>query len=85
MSVRLSIGRLAFDGFALDARQRRSVRQAVVAELGVLLADGGLPPRVRRGGSARRPPGGALRIGPWTDSEDLGRQVARALHEGMRR
>jgi hypothetical protein len=85
VSVQLRIGRLALDGLALDVRQQRRVRHAVEAELGRLLAADRLPLRLRRGGSTRRPPGGELQIASWADSEDLGRQVARALHEGMQR
>ena len=85
VSVRLRIGRLALDGLALDARQQSGVRQTVEAEIGRLLAGDRLAPRLRHGGSARRPPGGERQNGSWTDSEDLGRQIARALHEGIMR
>ena len=84
-TVRLRIERLALEGFDFDSLQRGAVRRAVEAELATLLAGQTLPARLRAGGSSRQPPGPVLRIEAWSDPADLGRQVARAVYEGMGR
>ena len=84
-SVRLRIERLALNGFALDARQQRTVRRAAEAELGTLLAGDRLPARLLAGGAVPRIRGGELRIGAWTDPAHLGRQVAQAVYAGFQR
>jgi hypothetical protein len=84
-SVRLRIQRLALSVFELDARHQRTVRRTAEAELGALLADGRLPARLLSGGAVPRIPGGALRIAAGSDPAHLGRQVAQAVYEGLRR
>lgn len=84
-TVRLRIQRLTLEGFALDPRQARAARRAAEAELGALLSADALPTRLRRGGSVRRLPRPAPAIGDWASAGDLGRQVARAVYEGMQR
>lgn len=84
-SVQLQIQRLALEGFDLDARQEGAVRAALEVELGALLAAGPLPTRLGSGGSTPRLVGRDLEIGSWSDAGDLGRQVAKALHAGLRR
>jgi hypothetical protein len=81
--VRVTIGRLAFDGFALDARGARSARRAVEAELGRLLAENELPARFAQGGARPRLSRRPLEIGSWSDPRDLGSQVGRALFDGF--
>jgi hypothetical protein len=81
--VRVSIGRLAFAGFALDARGARAARQAVETELGRLLAENELPASLAQGGARGRLSRRPLEVGSWRDPRDLGSQVGRALFDGF--
>jgi hypothetical protein len=82
--VRVSIGRLAFDGFALDARAARTARRAVESELSRLLAENELPASFAQGGARGRLSRRPLEVGSWRDPRDLGSQVGRALFNGFR-
>jgi DNA-binding GntR family transcriptional regulator len=81
--VRVSIRRLAFDGFALDARQARTARRAVETELGRLLTENALPTALAEGGARARLSARPLEAGAWRDPRDLGSQVAHALYGGL--
>ena len=81
----MHIPRLTLHGIPLDPRHERRVRSAAEAELASLLAGAPLPMRLQAGGMARRLPGTELRIGSWADPADLGREVARAVYEGLGR
>jgi hypothetical protein len=81
--VRVSIGRLAFDGFALDARDARAARRAVETELGRLLAENELPASFAQGGARGRLSRRPLQVGSWRTPHDLGSQVGRALFAGF--
>jgi|SRR5579859_44010 len=84
-SVRVHVGRLALDGFNLPPSGARATRAAFEAELARLLATGDLPPSLAAGGWRRGLAGAPLSISSWSDPADLGRQIARVLHEGLRR
>jgi hypothetical protein len=83
--LRVRIRRLALDGFDLDAADARTVHHAVEAELARLLAGAPVPARLLAGGDTTRMPGAPLQIGAWSTPDDLGAQVARALHNGLGR
>jgi hypothetical protein len=81
-TIALHIERLVLDGFALGPGQERLVRAALEAELGRLLAAGGLAAGLAGGGAVP-----ALRVAPLRaaggDAAGLGRQVARAVYGGL--
>jgi hypothetical protein len=81
--VQVSIRRLAFDGFALDAREARTARRAVETELGRLLTENTLPAGLAEGGARARLSRRPLEAAPWRDPRDLGSQVAHVLFNGF--
>jgi len=81
--VRVSIRRLTFDGFALNAAQARDARRAVEVELGRLLTENALPSAFAVSGARPRLPGRPLDAGAWRDPGTLGSQVAHALFTGF--
>jgi hypothetical protein len=81
--VRVSIGRLTFDGFALSAADARSARRAVEFELGRLLGQNELPSSLTASGARPRLSRRPLDVGPWRDAGALGSQVAQALYRGF--
>ena len=84
-SVRLHIARLVLDGIELDGRDERSFEEATTAELTFLLAHVPVSGRLGSGGMAYRLPGPEAELGPWSGPEDLGRQLARAVHRSLGR
>lgn len=81
INLRVHIERLSLDGFELDGIGERAVRRSLQQELSRLLSNT-LPDRVQRGGAVRDL-GGSLAIASWADPEDLGRQIAGALYQGL--
>ena len=77
--LRVRIGRLSFDGFELDQTDARAIRRAAEAELGRLLADTPIPVAPRAVTSPNEP----LTAGSWRTPQELGIQVAQALHRGL--
>jgi hypothetical protein len=76
------IDRLVLDGLALGPGDAGRVRRAVEAELGRLLAEGGVSPALASGPALPAVDAGGFvvdRRGPST----LGRQIARALYRGI--
>lgn len=84
-SIHVQVGRLSLDGFNLPPGEDRLVRVAFEAELSRLFAGEEIPTLLRSGGARRELPGGALSISVWQNPTDLGRQIAHALYEGMKR
>ena len=52
-------------------------------ELARLLAKGGLPHGLARGGAWARSDGHSFRLAPRAGAEDIGRQVAHAIYRGL--
>jgi hypothetical protein len=82
-NVRVSIGRLGLDGFSLSPGDARVVRRSVESELGRLLSENDLPPRLAESGARPRLSRRPLELGAWRDPRDLGTQVAHTLFTGF--
>jgi hypothetical protein len=78
------IERLVLEGIDLPAGQRPQLGDALAAELGRLLAEGGLSADWRGGGAWRSAPGGTIELGgPAADPGGLARQIAGAVYGGL--
>jgi hypothetical protein len=78
------IDRLQLNGFAIEPGQQHVVRASMETELGRLLTND-LPERLRHDEASPRLPGSTLRMAASSDPTELGRRIARALHQGMQR
>jgi hypothetical protein len=83
MNVNVHIERLILDGIDLPRRDRAALKASVSAELGRLLADGGLSPAVRAGGAVRSLPAGGIQLAAQSEPTHLGQQIARAVYGGL--
>jgi len=82
IGLHLHIERLVLEGIDLDHAQRPVLQAALEAELGRLLAQGGVGPGLASGGAVP-----AIRAGGFETSGDgnpaqLGRQIAGAVYGG---
>ena len=84
-SVRVRIERLVLEGWPLTRAQGEQVGAALEAELSRLLAEGRLDPALLASGALPSLPAGPLRLDADTSPARLGRQIARAIHEGISR
>src|SRR5262245_23753561 len=82
-SVELHIEELVLHGFAPGDRYR--ITEAIERELTRLLAEGGVPPSLARGGEVGRLDGGAFESVQGARPEAVGVQVAQAIYRGMSR
>lgn len=91
MNIVLHIERLVLDGIPIDYSGRHALQTAVAAELGRLLADGGLLPAQPSGGpqASGKAKGIQLRSTELTGSREnptqLGQQIAQAVYRGIGR
>jgi hypothetical protein len=85
MKVSVHVERLVLEGLPVSAAQGGLVRAAVEEELSRLLAAGELDPALVAAGSLPRLEAGALRLEEQTDPARVGRQIARAVYEGVGR
>lgn len=83
MNVNIYIERLVLDGVSISPSQRPLVKAAVEAELGRLLADGGLAPNLLAGGAVPCVPSGTIEITPKSNPSQLGQQIAQAVYGGI--
>lgn len=83
MAIHLSIERLILDGVPLAPHARPALVAALEAELGLLLAEGGLAAEMRAGVSLPRVTAPPIALEPATPAAELGRQVARAVYAGI--
>lgn len=84
-SVHVRIERLVLEGLPLTRAQGEQVGAALEAELSRLLAEGRLDPALLASGALPALPAGPLRLDADTSPARLGRQIARAIHEGISR
>lgn len=80
MNINLHIERLVLEGIELPRQQQPVLQAAVEAELGRLLAAGGL---ATEGRHVRSLQAGGLQFGDAHDPVALGTQIAGAVYGGM--
>ncbi|MGK7911156.1 MAG: hypothetical protein AB4050_06675 [Synechococcus sp.] len=83
MTINIHIERLVLDGVNISPSQRPFVKAAVEAELGRLLAEGGLATELLGGGAVPRVPGGRIELAPENNPSQLGQQIAQAVYGGI--
>ncbi|WP_088240834.1 hypothetical protein [Calothrix rhizosoleniae] len=83
MNINVNIERLILDGVAVPHAERPFLQAAVEAELGRLLADGGLAPSLVAGGAVPRVDGGSMAIENSSNYTQMGRDIAHAVYRGM--
>jgi hypothetical protein len=81
--IRLHVERLVLDGVELDPRDAPRLREALQAELGRLLAEGGLHPALAGGGSRRAVDAAPLQTAPGQAPDALGTDLARSVYAGL--
>lgn len=80
----IHIDRLVLEGIDLPPGQRPALSEALSAELGRLLSEGGLGAELRGGGAWRSLPGGTFELGgPAAEPGGLARQIAGAVYGGI--
>lgn len=85
MKIRLHIDRLVLDGIDLPRAKATHFREAMEAELSRLLAERGIHDSVRSGGAIPYVRGPELRVATPAEPASLGRDVAKAVHGGLRK
>ena len=85
MRVNVYIERLILDGIDVPDYERPHLQGAIEEELARLLVEGGLKPELLANRAVASAQGGSLEIAAKGDPGGLGRQIARALHQGIGR
>ena len=83
MNININIERLILDGVSVPHTQRPLLQAAVEAELGRLLAVGGLAPNLVAGGAVPRVDAGSMEIANISNYTQMGQQIAHAVYRGM--
>jgi hypothetical protein len=83
VSIHVHIERLILNGITLPRCVRAAFREALQDELGHLLAEGGLSPKLQGGTALPRISAPGIQIGAPSSPGDMGRQVARAVYAGI--
>jgi hypothetical protein len=83
MKIDLHVEQLVLEGFRPGDRHR--IGAAVQSELARLLTEGGLPSGLAHGADLPRLDGGSFEARPGARPETVGRQVASAVHGGLKR
>ncbi len=83
MKVTLHIERLVLDGINVEPAQRSHLQAAVEAELGRLLAEGGVGADLAGGGAVPSVKAEGFQIGGEGNPVQLGRQIARSVYGGI--
>jgi len=82
-NIQIYIDRLILDGFSVPHAQRPVLQAAVEAELGRLLAEGGIGAELRSGGTVPSVPAPAIELSPDGNSTEWGQQIAQAVYQGL--
>jgi hypothetical protein len=85
MNIRLHIERLVLDGLPVGAHDGHLVQAAVEAELSRLLAAGFGPDAFGQGFAVPSVRADAVRLEAGTTPQEIGAQVAQAVHGGIGR
>jgi hypothetical protein len=80
MAIHVHIERLILDGIAVSAGQRPQLQAAVEAELGRLLAAGGLGSGLAQGSATAAVAGGSIQLTHSNEPGTLGQQIAQAAY-----
>jgi hypothetical protein len=83
MNINVNIERLVLDGVSVPHAQRPLLQAAVEAELGRLLAVGGLAPSLVAGDAVPRVDAGSMEINNSSNYTQMGQQIAHAVYRGM--
>ena len=84
MDIHVTIDRLILEGIDLPSSAGPRLAAGVSAELGRLLAEGGLSSDVSAGGARRAMRGGAVELGTGAaDPAALAAQIAGAIYGGL--
>lgn len=83
MKINLHIDRLILDGIDLPHAQRPVLQAAVEAELGRLLAEGGVGTDLAGGGAVPSVKAGGFEMGGEGNPDQLGTQIARSVYGGI--
>ncbi len=85
MNVNLHIERLVLDGIEVEPAGRPVLQAALAAELGRLLAQGGVGPALAAGGAVPALRADGFQLSGTPNPRHLGRQIARAVFGGIGR
>lgn len=83
MNINLHIDRLVLEGIDLDPAQLPALQAAVEAELGRLLAEGGVGADFAGGGAVPSVRAGGFEMGGDRNPRQLGAQIARSVYGGI--
>jgi hypothetical protein len=83
MNINVNIERLILDGISVSHAQRPLLQAAVEAELGRLLAEGGLGTELRSGGAVPSVPATAIQLSPDGNPTQWGQQIAQSVYGGI--
>lgn len=83
MKINLHIDRLILDGIDLPHAQRPALQAAVEAELGRLLAEGGVGADLAGGGAVPSVRAAGFEMGADGNPDQLGTQIARSVYGGI--
>jgi hypothetical protein len=84
MNIELHIERLVLEGIDIPPGQHHLLRESVRAELVRLLQDGRLPGPVPHGGAVASVRAPSVNLPAGLAPAHLGRQLAGAIHRGLR-
>ena len=82
-AIHLHIERVVLDGLDVERRAAPHVQAALEAELGRLLAKGGLQPDLAAGGAVPSLRGGTLEAASGGAPDALGASIAQAVYGGI--
>jgi hypothetical protein len=83
MRINVHIERLFVEGVAVTSIQGPQIRAAFENELSRLLTVHGLSEELRQGTAVPRVRAGTIQLGKDNQPASLGRNIARAVHEGL--
>jgi hypothetical protein len=82
-NIHIYIDRLILDGISVPHAQRPLLQAAVEAELGRLLAEGGVGEEWRSGGAVPSLSTPAIQLSPDSSPTQWGHQIAHAVYRGI--
>jgi hypothetical protein len=83
MRIKVHIERVVLEGLPVGSHDSQRVQQALTAELERLIRAREIPGDLRSGGAVPSVQGVELRLPTHTSPGELGRQIARSVHEGL--